>query len=173
MTHTIPHQEDLPLILAWIKPCTDPHQGCKRHQCTRPAAFLIEEYEDKRLIEEAFERGGIIDMTALEDTIWQHTMREQMVGNYVVHQVDYSCKEHQLYWLAQFLNTKEKQELAVVLDGVRRGDYTLIQWHRLSNPELGLCALVKPEITTPQQFVALDRQEHTPAWHLGKGETTL
>jgi hypothetical protein len=148
----IPTQEDLPLILAWIKPCHDPSQGCERARCKRMADFAIDEYEDRGVIEEAIKKSNLIILSELEDTLWQHTVQEQMQNSFTVYQVVYFCQECLLGLLKAFLNTSKEKELREMLTTCKaRNDFSIVQWHFLSYPERGLCTPTK--VSTPQAFL--------------------
>jgi len=149
----IPDAEDLPLILAWIKHNTDPLQKCEARQgkCQRIAKFAIDEYEDKNVIEEAIRKShGVVNLKALEEIIWQNTMKEQMQDIFTIHSVYHMCLEHQLLMLKHFLNTQHEQDLRMWLTDLP-AQASLVQFHLLSYPENGLVA---PTLCkTPQEFM--------------------
>src|SRR5712692_9849886 len=127
----------MPLILAWIKLCTDPLQHCERKNCGRLASFAIDEYEDRRVVEEALKRN-IIDLAALEDTLWKHAQAEQMKGIFTVHQTFYNCLHCLQQLIMRFLNTNKGEDIRALLSFVQAGKCTAVQWHYLSWPEQGL-----------------------------------
>ena len=148
----IPKREDLPLILAWIRRYDDLALRCEgRPNCQRLASFAIAGYEDTALIQAELQSGKPQEQVI--DTVWRNTMHEQMLGHYTVHETLHWCMDCQMYYLMHFLNTAKDKELRVTLEGVRDGKYSLIQWHKLSNPDLGLCAVVPLHITTPEAFL--------------------
>ena len=163
----IPRQEDHPLILAWLRLCADPLQRCERKNCHRMAYVAVDEYEDGAFLEQEMNKSNIIFMKDIEDKLWRHTVEEQLSGKYTVYQTFYHCREHILSLLMAFLNTEKREELAEMLDGLQTRRYTMVQWHRLSDPNMGIIALVKPQITTPEAL--LEGLKHdVPGWKLQK-----
>ena len=149
----IPRREDHPLLLAWIRPCSDPLQRCEQKNCTRPAYVEVAEYEDWTFAEAEMKKSQIILMHEIEDKLWRHTLEEQLGGKYTVYQTCYWCRDYMITLLMRFLNTKKHEDITEVLDGMRDKHYTLVQYHRLSYPEMGLCAIVPERVTTPNAFL--------------------
>lgn len=138
MTKHIPRQEDMPLILAWIHP----HQGAVCEKCKQGAAFRIEEYEDRSVIEEGL-KGPVVFLDVLEERLWQNTVREQMRGDYLVHQTAYFCLRCEVGMLSRFLNTPHTQELHYALAEMPKKGYSFVQYHMLSDPDYGLLAVTQ------------------------------
>ena len=134
----VPRAEDMPLILGWIKP----HQGHVCEKCKQPAGFQIDEYEDRSVIEKELNEQ-VVFIDALEDKLWQHTVKEQMAGDYIVHQTYFRCLDCLLPLLQTFLNTPHTGQLREVLTKAPAKGYSFVQYHWLSYPEFGLLAVTK------------------------------
>jgi hypothetical protein len=156
----IPESEDMPLILAWIRPCTTMGQRCER--CSVLADFHVDEYEDKAIIEREVAKGGVIIERELEEKLWQATKNEQMRGQYTVHQSYFRCTDHLVQLIKHFLNTPYEKDIRAVLSLVAQGKKTAVQFHFLSHPDLGQLALSDEE--TPQGFVRMLAREKRVVW---------
>jgi len=128
----------MPLILGWIKP----HQGHVCEKCKQPAGFQIDEYEDRSVIEKELNEQ-VVFIDALEDKLWQHTVKEQMHGNYIVHHTCYFCLSCEVGILRYFLNTPHTDQLREVLAKAPAKGYSFVQYHWLSYPEFGLLAVTR------------------------------
>jgi hypothetical protein len=169
----VPPQEDMPLLLAWVRPIRV-HLACSRRNCGATAQFEIDCYEDIRPVLPALAHG--VPLKEVEDRLWKQTTAEQLAGRYIIHMHEYECHDCARRATAAFINTKETLEIEVMLDAVARGTHTLVQYHFLSNPTVGLVTPINNRlgVNTPQEWLAWMRvglaRGDGLMWKAGEGE---